>query len=127
MSLEMPTKEERTEFLQENYNLTRKNALALYLAEFGYSSSGIAKHLDVTLGTARKYLDRLESRIGEGVTETLPKSHRFATFPGDTVHDSEPMIMSDVIEPTPINKGVDMSEIPEECMSRPDMDFEIEG
>jgi hypothetical protein len=98
---ETTTKEERVEFLQENYELTRKNALALYLAEFGYSSSGIAKHLDVTQGTAKKYLKRLENRIGEGVTETLPKSRRHATFPDDTVYDDEPQIMSDVIEPLP--------------------------
>jgi|APHM01.1.fsa_nt_gi hypothetical protein len=98
---EIPSKEERVEFLQENYDLTRKNALALYLAEFGYSTSGIAHHLDVTQGTAKKYLRRLENRIGEGVTETLPKSRRHATFPNDTVYDDEPQIMSDVIEPLP--------------------------
>jgi len=84
---EVSTKEERVEYLTETYDLSRKNALALYLAEMGYSHSGIAQALDVTRGTARSYLARLEDRIGEGVTETVPKSVRYPTYPGDVPKD----------------------------------------
>jgi len=84
---EVSTKDERVEYLTETYDLSRKNALALYLAEMGYSHSGIAKALDVTTGTARSYLRRLEDRIGERVTESVPKSVRYPTYPGDVPKD----------------------------------------
>lgn len=75
---------ERIDWLQETYDLSRKNAAALLVAECGYSASGIASALDVTEQTARNYLETLESRIGKGVTESVPKSVRYPTYPGDT-------------------------------------------
>jgi len=97
---EVSTIEERVTFLQDEYDLSKRNAQALILAELGYSASGISGELDVTEGTARKYLSRLEERIGEGVTETLPKGHRYNTFPDDDVTSGEPKVYSDVFEPS---------------------------
>jgi transposase len=37
-------------------------ARAVSWSELGYSSSGIAKRLEVTEGTARSYLDEIEER-----------------------------------------------------------------
>lgn len=114
---EVSTKEERVEYLKETYNLTRKNAHALYLAEMGYSHKGIAQVLDVTVGTARSYLNRLETRIGEGVTETLPKSVRYPTFPGDVPKDDieysgDYIDLSDEMtdKETSINRGAQLEE-----------------
>jgi predicted transcriptional regulator len=117
---EVSTIEERVTFLQDEYDLSKRNAQALILAELGYSASGISGELDVTEGTARKYLSRLEERIGEGVTETLPKGHRYNTFPDDDVTSGEPKVYSDVFEPVPVNKGGPLSEVPKEQMSAPE-------
>ena len=81
---------ERIDWLKDTYDLTRKNAAALVVAECGYSASGIAAALDVTEQTARRYLETLEERIGEGVTESVPKSVRHPTYPGDTPKDEVP-------------------------------------
>jgi DNA-binding CsgD family transcriptional regulator len=114
------TTSDRVEFLQDNYDLTKRNAQALILAELGYSASGISQELAVTEGTAKKYLSRLEDRIGTGVTESLPKNNRYSTFPGDTVHTEEAQVFSDVIDIPPVNRGVELSEIDAEQMSAPE-------
>jgi predicted transcriptional regulator len=114
------TTKERVTFLQDEYDLSERNAQALILAELGYSASGISSELGVTEGTASKYISRLEERIGKGVTETLPKSHRYNTFPEDEVTSGEPTVYSDVFEPVPLNKGGPLSEVPAEQMSAPE-------
>lgn len=119
----MTSTNERIDWLTDNYDLSRRNALALILSEMGYSHSGIASKLDVTTSTARKYLSNLEEQIGEGVTETLPKDVRYPTFPGDTPK-SEIDYSHDKIEPSPefserqrpINRGADISEIEPELI-----------
>lgn len=121
---EVSTNEERINFLTENYDLSRKNALALLLAEMGFSHSGIATKLSVKAGTAKKYLATLESEIGEGVTETVPKSVRYPTYPGD-VPKSEVPYSGDVVDVSPsmsgrdvpLNRGVPLSEIDPSLMS----------
>lgn len=113
------TTKERVTFLQDEYDLSKRNAQALILAELGYSASGISGELDVTEGTAKKYLSRLEKRVGQGVTETLPKGHRYNTFPDDNVTSGEPKVYSDVFEPLPVNKGGPLSDVPSEQMSAP--------
>ena len=114
---EITTTEERVEWLAKTYDLSENNAKALILAELGYSHSGIASTLGVTSGTAKKYLRRLESRIGEGVTEALPKSGRYPTFPGDDTSEDE--YTGDYVEYEPrfsegetsVNKGCSLDEI----------------
>lgn len=81
---EVTSVSERVAWLSTTYDLSENNAKALILSECGYSHSGIANALGVTSGTAKKYLRRLEERIGSDVTESLPKSRRYPTFPGDT-------------------------------------------
>lgn len=101
---EISTTQERIDFLTETYDLSTRNAKALILAELGFSHSGIASELGVTSGTAKKYLRRLEDRIGEGVTESLPKSRRFKTFPQDGEPKGEPRYSGDYITHT-LNRG----------------------
>lgn len=103
------TTQERIDFLTTEYGFNTNTAKALILAELGYSHSGIASKLDVTSGTAKKYLRRLEEQIGEGVTESLPKSHRFKTFPDDTVYKEEPRYSGDYITQT-LNRGAPLAE-----------------
>lgn len=115
---------ERVAWLRETYDLSEKNAKALILAELGYSHSGIASKLGVTEGTAQTYLNRLETRIGQGVTESLPKSRRYPTFPGDTPKDEVPYA-GDYIDyapefkerERPINRGPALKEIPDELVT----------
>jgi hypothetical protein len=114
---------ERVDFLTENYDLSERNAKALFLAELGFSHSGIASKLGVTDSTARKYLRNLESEIGEYVTQTLPKPVRYPTFPGDSVEDPE--YAGDFIDydadfrdrERPLNRGADIEEIPKELIT----------
>lgn len=120
---EVSTCRERIDFLTANYDLSERNAKALILTELGFSHSGIASKLDVTDSTARKYLRQLEDEIGEYVTQSLPKPVRYATFPGDEV--SEPEYAGDYIDydpefserELPLNKGVPLSEIPDELIT----------
>lgn len=80
----------RIEWLCETYDLSEKEAKALLVSECGYSSSGVAGVLGVTEATARRYLAKLERVIGQGVTESVPKSVRYPTYPGDVPkHDVE--------------------------------------
>jgi|APHM01.1.fsa_nt_gi hypothetical protein len=106
---EVSTVDERITHLKETFDLTENCARALILAECGHSSSGIAQSLDVTSSTARKYLSELEEKIGTGVTETLPKSERFATFPGEEPPE-EPEYSGDYVALT-LNRGPPLKEI----------------
>ena len=118
------TVQERVEWLTTTYDLSENNAKALLLAEIGYSHSGIAKRLDVTESTAKKYLDTLEEKIGKHVTETLPKSVRYPTFPGDTPKD-EVRYSPDYVDVSPkrdkrdlpLNKGCDLEDIPTDLIT----------
>ena len=120
---ELSTCRERIDFLTENYDLSKRNAEALILTELGFSHSGIASKLGVTDSTAKKYLNQLESEIGEYVTQTLPKPVRYATFPGDNV--TEPEYAGDYVEyepefkerEKPLNRGVPISEIDPELIT----------
>jgi hypothetical protein len=103
---------ERVEWLTENYDISVNCAKALLLAEMGFSHSGIASKLNVTEGTARGYIRTLESTIGEGVTETLPKDVRYPTFPGDTPKDDVPST-KDVLDEKTFNRGASLSQIAE--------------
>jgi hypothetical protein len=115
--IDFSTTTERVAFLTENYDINENCAKALILSEMGFSSNGIAKVLQVTTSTSRKYLKQLENEIGENVTEALPKSVRYPTFPGDTVEDPE--YAGDHIEyepqfkdqELPVNKGKSLEEI----------------
>lgn len=115
---------ERVAFLVTAYSLSENNAKALLLAEFGYSSSGIAQVLDVSESTAKGYLKTLEECIGEGVTESLPKSRRYPTFPGDTPK-GDVEYAGDYVDYSPhfskrqrpINRGRPITEIPKELIS----------
>jgi hypothetical protein len=109
---------ERVEWLTEQYDLSRKNAQALILAELGFSHSGIASSLDVANSTARKYLKNLEDEIGEYVTQSLPKPVRYPTFPGDAPkseveYSGEQVDLSPEFSERqrPINRGIEASEI----------------
>jgi predicted transcriptional regulator len=114
---------ERIAWLTENYDLSKKNAEALILAELGFSHSGIASKLGVTDSTARKYLRKLESEIGEYVTQTLPKPVRYPTFPSD--NPDEPKYAGDEINydpefserEKPLNKGASIQEIDDELIT----------
>jgi len=120
---ELSTCRERIDFLTEKYDLSKRNAEALILTELGFSHSGIASKLGVTNSTAKKYLNQLESEIGEYVTQTLPKPVRYATFPGDNV--TEPEYAGDYVEyepefkerEKPLNRGVPISEIDPELIT----------
>ena len=128
---EVSTNAERIDFLTENYDLSRKNAAALLLAEMGYSHSGIATRLGVTAGTAKKYLATLDSEIGKRVTETVPKSIRYPTFPGDTPKSEVPysgdvMDVSAEMDSRNLSpaKGIPLSEIDPSLMS---LGFDIDA
>ena len=118
------TVQERVEWLTITYNLSENNAKALILAELGYSHSGIAKCLNVTENTAKKYLATLEKEIGKRVTETMPKSVRYPTFPGDTPKDKVRYSGDYVDIPPeqdkqdlPVNRGCDIEDIPTDLIT----------
>lgn len=67
---------ERFDYLVDERGVYYREVLALFLAEAGYSSSGIAGVLDVTDSTAGKYLDSLMEEFGSFVVECVPKSDR---------------------------------------------------
>jgi len=131
MTLETTHPKDRIDWLTENYDLSRRNAEALILAELGYSHSGIANKIGVTQSTAKKYLSKLESEIGEHVTETLPKSVKYPTFPdstpkSDVEYSGNYINISDEQDNRDLspNKGVELSEISPELMSL-NIDIEV--
>jgi len=109
---EVSSATERVEWLTDNYDISVNCAKALLLAEIGFSHNGIAKKLGVTEGTARGYVRTLERTIGEGVTETLPKTVRHPTFPGDTPKD-DVKSTKDVFGEKTFNRGIPLSEVAE--------------
>lgn len=116
--------EERITYVAERYDVSRRCAAALQLAELGYSHSGIASKLDVSTSTARGYINELQEKIDPAVVETLPKSRRFATFPSDGEPVEEPEYSGDYVTPDagaervrPLNRGVELSEIPNELIN----------
>jgi len=129
---EVSTCRERIDFLTTNYDLSENNAKALILTELGFSHSGIASKLDVTSGTAKKYLRKLESEIGEYVTQAIPKPVRYPTFPGDTP-TSEVDYAGDFIDyapefserKKPLNKGIALEDIPAELITL-DLNIEVD-
>lgn len=121
---EPTTNEERVAFLTETYNISNSCAKALLLSEIGLSNSGIAKALGVTQSTARKYLRTLEDRIGENVTEAVPKSVRYATYPNDVPksevrYSGNYVDISDELEDRDVslNRGCDFTDIPNELIN----------
>jgi len=107
--VETTSKEERINFLTSEYDLTTNAAKTLILTEMGYTSSKIARLLDVNESTAEKYFTELESEIGQHVTETVPKSQRYNTFPSD--ERSVEVIGQDLDQIFPVNKGVALEDI----------------
>jgi len=124
--VEITTNKERIMFLTENYDLTKNAAKALILTEMGITHSGIASLLSVNKSTAKRYLNDLESEIGPHVTETVPKSVKYPTFP-DSIPKSDISYSGDVVELTPQfddrdvphNKGIKLSEIDSDLMTAP--------
>jgi DNA-directed RNA polymerase specialized sigma24 family protein len=57
--------EKRASFLRREYDLDDKLARALGWRELGFSSSGIGDMMDITEGTAEKYLDSLRREVGD--------------------------------------------------------------
>jgi len=78
--LEPPENEERwverrTQFLDANEDFREPECRAIAWSELGYSSSGIAKHMDSTEGTVKKYLRAVEKR--HGVVPLYPRQDDF--------------------------------------------------
>ena len=113
--VEITTTEERIDFLTSEYDLTTNAAKALILSEMGYSSSGVAGLLGVNESTAKKYFSQLESEIGEYVTESVPKSQRYNTFPSNK--RSVEVTNQNLDRIFPLNKGVALKDIPAKCMT----------
>lgn len=57
---------------------------ALYLAEAGFSHSGIAKELDVGDTTAKGYLEDLQEVFGDDVILSKPKEKAEETWPDES-------------------------------------------
>lgn len=126
------TNAERVTFLCETYDISENCAKALLLSEIGFSHSGIANKLGVTSGTAKSYLSQLQDKIGKGVTESVPKSVRYPTFPGDTPksevrYSGDYVNISDKMDDRdlPLNRGVPLSEIPAELITL-DLNIEVD-
>jgi hypothetical protein len=66
---------ERFDYLTEEIDLYWRRALALTLAENGFSHSGVAKKLDVTDSTAKGYFDDLEEQFSQEALHTHPKQN----------------------------------------------------
>lgn len=56
--------ERRAEYLERTADLTEKKGRVLAYSELGYSSSGIAKRVDLAEATVKKHLEQLEVRFG---------------------------------------------------------------
>lgn len=65
----------RARYLERVENLPRKYGKTLAYSELGYSTSGIAKRLDKTEGTVKKYFDRLENQYGTEALYARPNPH----------------------------------------------------
>jgi hypothetical protein len=57
--------ERRASFLRREYGLDDNLARALGWRELGFSTSGVADMMDISEGTARKYLDEVREEVGE--------------------------------------------------------------
>jgi hypothetical protein len=85
----------RTAYISARWNVNDNCARALQLLEVGYTASAVARALDVTEGTAKKYQRTLEETISPRVTETVtrnkPKFDVFGAFDrsGKTYQDGE--------------------------------------
>lgn len=64
---------ERFDHLVDTLDVYHRRAGALILTEHGYSHSGIAQQLGVADTTAKNYLEDLEEKLGELVTQSKPK------------------------------------------------------
>lgn len=65
----------RARYLDRTEDLPRKYGKTLAYSELGYSSSGIAKKLEKTPGTIKKYLDRIEEEYGTAALYARPNAH----------------------------------------------------
>jgi len=63
--------EYRTGYVSERYDVSDNCARALQLFELGYTTSAIARALDLTNGTVRSYKAQLQSRINPDVILTI--------------------------------------------------------
>lgn len=63
---------ERASFLERTTDLTDREALALGYREQGYSSSAIARFMDSTKQTIKRYMDRIVVQYGLEAIETKP-------------------------------------------------------
>ena len=63
--------EYRTGYVSERYGVSDNCARALQLFELGYTTSAIARALDLTNGTVRSYKAQLQSRINPDVILTI--------------------------------------------------------
>lgn len=125
VDMEATSTEDRVQWLTEQYDLSTKNAQALILSELGYSHSGIAFALDVSKGTARKYVSNLEEQIGEGVTEALPKDVRYPTFPDGTPKGEVRYSPDKIDYPTCEGEPLGIREIPKDLLTS-DHNIEVE-
>jgi DNA-binding MarR family transcriptional regulator len=50
----------RAQYVKEQLGIRKRLALAFSYRELGYSTSGLAKKLDVTEGTTKKYVRQLD-------------------------------------------------------------------
>jgi hypothetical protein len=57
--------EKRASFLRREYDLDDKLARTLGWRELGFSSSGVGDMMNVTEGTAEKYLENLRREVGD--------------------------------------------------------------
>jgi hypothetical protein len=75
---------ERARFIARTTGLEDRHARAVALAEQGYSDHGIADVLDVTPGTATKWLDDVADRFGTEAVHPTPADERGALTPDHT-------------------------------------------
>jgi DNA-binding CsgD family transcriptional regulator len=78
----------RARYLEANTDLSDTECMALAHSELGASSSGIAKEIGTTQGTARQYLSRIIARFGPAAAEV--RIHF------DVERDLEPVTVADL-------------------------------
>jgi DNA-directed RNA polymerase specialized sigma24 family protein len=64
----------RGNYLERSEGLPEKYGRMLGWSELGYSSSGIAKKMDVAQGTVRSWMDRIEEKYGTAALFPRPNS-----------------------------------------------------
>jgi len=98
----------RAAYIKASTELSATEAEALAYSELGFSTSGIAKRMDSTQGTAKTYLGRVIARFGPGAA--------YVRLEFDIERDLDPVTVDDITDWT--GAAAEWDEVDTEAASR---------